>query len=260
MGDALERGVLVDRDMSAAMALYRQGAGVGDSKCMNRLGELLEGGLNPGVAVDVKEAVSLYERAARLGDADSHFHLGVHLEAGSGGYEKDAHRAFNNFVVAARHGHVRALVALARCFEIGVGVAVNLREAARCWHEASGVMSVRKAMEEDRGGVDEELKVAFHFYNREAANGDDICLFILGHCYELGRGVEADVKQAFDCYRRSAEKGNADGLTISRELLRVSAIGVEVDLKQAFDYYRRSAEKGNAVRSHQSRPLLRVRQ
>ena len=72
-------------------------------------------------------------------------------------------------------------------------------------------------------------------------------------------GVEVDLKQAFNYYRRSAEKGNADGLTnLGRcyEYGRWSGGGPEAGLRLLPPIRR----EGECRRSLQSRPLLRVRQ
>ena len=58
--------------------------------------------------------------------------------------------------------------------------------------------------------VDEEGAVAL-LEERVKAGDDSDAMWMLGVCYEYGRGIEQDVEQAEMSYEQSSEKGNKIG-------------------------------------------------
>ncbi|EXX63785.1 Skt5p [Rhizophagus irregularis DAOM 197198w] len=56
-------------------------------------------------------------------------------------------------------------------------------------------------------GIKKDLKIAFHWYEKAAGNGNIIAMYNLGYSYKKGIGVEKDVNKAIYWYRKSAEQG-----------------------------------------------------
>jgi TPR repeat protein len=73
--------------------------------------------------------------------------------------------------------------------------------------------------------------------------GDSITQWLLGECYEDGKGVEEDVVKAVEWYRKAAEQGNTDAQFCLGECY-YTGDGVEKDLVKATKWYRKAAEQG----------------
>ena len=66
-------------------------------------------------------ATMWYGRAEQSGSVDARFRLGEILYDGVG-VGRDAERAARLFLSAAKHGHVRAMLRAAKCYEAAEGV------------------------------------------------------------------------------------------------------------------------------------------
>lgn len=88
---------------------------------------------------------------------------------------------------------------------------------------------------------------ALNFYETKqlAMDGVADAQYNLGHMYEVGQGVEANLEEAVQWYRKAAEQGNARA-EIRLGLMHLNGEGVEKDAVKAAEYLTKAAEKGYA--------------
>jgi hypothetical protein len=92
-------------------------------------------------------------------------------------------------------------------------------------------------------GVEKDLKQAVYWYRKAAEQGHADAQFNLVLAYETGNGVEQDFKQAVYWYTKVAEQ--ADPITqFNLGLDYENGNGVEQDSKQAVYWYTKAIEKG----------------
>ena len=94
-------------------------------------------------------------------------------------------------------------------------------------------------------GVDKNLELAFHWFQKSADQGNAVAQNHVGYCYKKGEGVEMDLELAFHWFQKSADQGNA----VAQKNLGfcyTTGEGVEKNLDLAFHWYKKSAEQGNA--------------
>ena len=60
-------------------------------------------------------------------------------------------------------------------------------------------------------GVEKNLKKAVKWYIKSAQQGNANGQASLGMCYQFGQGVEKNLEEAVKLYRTSADQGNAKG-------------------------------------------------
>ena len=77
--------------------------------------------------------------------------------------------------------------------------------------------------------VQDEARAA-QFYQRAADRGSSRGLYLLGGCYEQGRGVEQDLDRAGALYRQAADKGEQEA---KQALERVTALKAQSPTKQS---------------------------
>ena len=114
------------RDYRGAMAIYQQGAALGDPRAMTVIGNMYREGL--GLAKDGRQAAQWYERAAAGGSRAAQFSLGDMLESGEG-VPRNVPRAAKLYEQSARQGFPEAQFALGISYEFGQGVERNRRTA-----------------------------------------------------------------------------------------------------------------------------------
>jgi TPR repeat protein len=88
----------------------------------------------------------------------------------------------------------------------------------------------------DQGrGTKQDLKKAFHWYSKAAAQGHPDALLALGIMYDEGRGMPPNPRKASELFRRAATKGNGNarvnlandyylGSGVRRDLVRAYAL------------------------------------
>ena len=161
---------------------------------------------------DPVEAARLAREGAVKGSVESQCAWGHVLLTGRG-TERDPDAAFRWFQIAARSGDAAALNMLGRCYERAWGVAVELKEAARC-------------------------------YRLSAAKADHWAQFNLASLLIRGEGVPRDDREALTLLLRSARAGNAKAMNMLGRFREEGWGGVPIKSNAAMDWYRRAAERG----------------
>jgi len=93
-------------------------------------------------------------------------------------------------------------------------------------------------------GVEKNLKTAFIWYKRAAANGHTDAMYNLGIMYDKGRVVYRSPKDATKWWKKAAELGNASAqFNIGVEYFYGRNLGKDVPL--AISWWKKSARQGN---------------
>lgn len=126
----------------------------------------------------------------------------------------NAQTAFTHLFQLANQTHSRFhLTDLGICYEEGLGIPKNLKEAVKCYQLAAD-QSFPKAQYQlgncyrYGNGVDIDLAKAYTFYQLAADSANENAEYEVGMCYYTGDGVKRDLGQAFTYFKRSADKGH----------------------------------------------------
>lgn len=93
-------------------------------------------------------------------------------------------------------------------------------------------------------GVEKNLKTAFIWYKRAAANGNTDAMYNLGIMYDQGKVIYRSAKDATKWWQKAAELGNAAAqFNIAVEYAYGRTLGKDVD--KAIMWWKKSAKQGH---------------
>lgn len=201
-------------------------------------------------------------------EINSQYLLGLYYLNGYG-TEKDINLCLKWLKVAAERGYVEAQYKLGLCyFEEKFGIK-NLQEAMKWFSIATeqGYEDFSDAVlnsmisffscHAERGDIKSKYVIGFCYYMkedyfgalrwlREAANYECAAAeYLIGQCYENGRGVRKDYNEAFVYYIKAAKHGNANSLYSIGDFYH-SGKGVTINFVEALRHYHQAAELGHA--------------
>ncbi len=160
-------------------------------------------------------ALDGYERAASTGDAIGRFNAGLVYQEGKG-LIVDNDKASQLYLLAAKQGHVKSMVQLAKLY-----------------------FSTSKDKQD-----------ALPWYKKAAELGDREALYQLGLLSETGVATQLDYSAAVGFYQQSANKGNANAkLALAR--MYQYGLGVPKDIQKSFELYKELAASNNAYAQYQ---------
>ncbi|RHZ89852.1 hypothetical protein Glove_9g310 [Diversispora epigaea] len=93
-------------------------------------------------------------------------------------------------------------------------------------------------------GTRENLKMAFHWYERAAENGSGHGYLSLGFFYEFGRGIPICLNKAIDCYKTSGRLGNILGMNHMANKYK-NGDGISRNLKKSIYWYNKAYKNGS---------------
>jgi TPR repeat protein len=151
----------------------------------------------------------------------------------------------------AEKGHVKAQYYLGWMYERGLGVAIDLREAARWYRlaaeQAEPFTQTRLGYFYERGlGVARDDRLAAQWYAKSAEAGEEQGQSHLGAMYRDGRGVARDFKEAEKWFSMAADQGSAWALMNLGLLYTHGGDGLPLDYGKAMDFFRKAAAMDNA--------------
>lgn len=246
LGDFYRRKIGVQQSDAEALRWYRSAAEQGVAEAQFRLAELLAHGAGGrvgsaeaarwytaaaeqghaqaqyalaqcyaeglGVPQDAARAGKWYLAAAQQGVAEAQFAIAVAYESGAAGVEKNDSDAARWFEAAAEQGVPAAQCSLARCYEYGVGVEQD-DAAALKWYRAAaeqghpgGMVGLGLACWSGLAGSDINEAEAVEFFRKAMRAGNAYAQYLLGICYEEGKGVQMDEAEAFKWYMAAADQ------------------------------------------------------
>lgn len=226
-----------------------------------------------GTEQNMEKALFWYRRADSNGSAAAKFRLGELYERGLG-VEQDPKKAAEYYRVAGDHpGAKEALARVRRDYSVKTDLDVLTEKAEQGDVSAMTDLAWKYDLEARTARsryayADAEIKEkeAVKWYRKAAELGEKTAQYLLGTCYENGRGVPKNEDEAAKWYRESSEQGYRDA-TVSlgkyygrrgdyREALQCFlktedrfAIARCYDLlgdeEEAFKWYRKAGEPGN---------------
>lgn len=164
--------------------------------------------------------------------------------------KEDYVNAAKCYKYAAEHGLAAAQYELAMCYERGVGVNQNLKEAFKWFKMAAdggwplAYVSVGTYYYEGVG-VTRDLIESVKWYKKASDEFNDVeSQYCLGMAYERGDGVNIDYTEAAKWYQKSAEGGHPYAANNLAHLY-LRGQGVDKNENTAYYWFRKSAEGGD---------------
>jgi FOG: TPR repeat, SEL1 subfamily len=234
----------------------------GDKVSQNNLGFLYFNG--KGVEKDIIEgyfwfkmsAMKGYERAIQAIESAktkiSDEQAGELFRKGSAEFDKKNHlQAFKYLIIAADFGHMTAQSYIGYMFNLGLGIAKDIRQAIKYYRlaaeQGSATSQFNLALIYGNGQLEyRNSSEAFKYYLMAAENNHVRAQYQVGLHYEKGLGTPKDLEKAVYWYRLSAESGNDDAK---------DAINRINDYIMSWGYYQKGLElreKGQSVLAAQN--------
>ena len=255
-----EEGEVVRKDTVFAYQLYLKAAEMGYDAAQTQMGYYYSVLNSP---ADYEKGLFWFNKAAEQKNALALFDLGVAYENGLGVQENEP-LAFYYFTQASKYGSAHAMKALSYYYLYGVGVEPDIK-MAELW--------MKKAAEEDKQYMNQlgdlYLKVGRaylgyknlpHLIQQDDEEGfkylkiaeslgvsedNTILLFYsIGHCYQIGNGVEINGMEAYKYLKKAADLGDGDSMN-DIGVLYSEGNGVKKDMESSTLWYRKAAEAGN---------------
>lgn len=237
LGKATKKGNGVEQDFEKAYELFSQAAERGcpfgtlaKANCL-RIGQGTTA--DPVTAEDLyRQALAKLRPAVEAGDTDMQFWLAQCYLHGLG-VDKDESAAVALLEKVRSQGYAAGICQLGSCYNEGIGIPKDRQKALELYEESaelgyreamtlSGILCLALAQEEEPNRAEQGIRRLQQALDK----GCDTAAFILGKCYENGFGVETDTHKAVEYYRRSADWGNALGMT-QLALCYLTSTGVE---------------------------------
>ena len=223
--------------LSSAQKWYQQAAEQGFPPAQYTLGEEMYAKSKKGVGQQVEQNLSLarkwYRRAAKQGHALAQYSLGNMYEKGEGG-KLSFSSARKWYQQAAEQG-----LALAQ-YSLG-----NMYEKGKMKYKHSLFLLKLGLIYEKGEGVEQNLSLAWKWYQRAAEQGHAPAQYSLGEMYEKGKGVEQNLSLARKWHRRAAKQDHAPAQYRLGNMYEKGE-GVELSFSSARKWYQRAAEQGHA--------------
>lgn len=153
----------------------------------------------------------------------------------------------------AKKGDARAQYQLGVCYDQGLGVAADAKEAMRWLSRAAKAGSVDAQilyafnLTLGQGISKPDEREAIKWYLKAAEQGNAEAQFKTGYFYEKGLGLKApDVVTALSWYRKAADQGLLEAqLAVGR--FNYTGTGTDVDYNEAVKWFRKAADRGFAM-------------
>jgi len=162
--------------------------------------------------------------------ADVQYRLALAFRSSGRGAKRDEARAARWFREAARRGHVRAQLELARLYSRGRGVPRDPQRAFYWFRKAAAQGNIAAQYNvgliyRDGRTVAQDDVAAAKWLRRAAEHGSRNAQAILGVMYAKGQGVPADRARALEWLTRAAKQGHRGARRDRAFLLRHPRLG-----------------------------------
>lgn len=226
LGSAYSNGKGTAKNETKAFENYKKAAEAGYPRGMNELAWCYEHGI--GTSKDYIEAIKWYQKAIEKGNTTAMNNLSLMYQEGRG-VTKDPQKAFEFMSKAADMGYDGAISNLAWYYYNGdAPVQRNMQKAIELFTKAAENGNpwapdiIGDIYYYGENGIPVDYSKALYWYNKEVEIGakDDYnnskdnlanSYFMLGECYEKGRGTSVDLRKAKENYLKAAEYGKKAG-------------------------------------------------
>lgn len=205
-------GLGMNRDLTSAVRLAREGADQGSASSKNLLGILCHEGA--GIPQNDAEAVRLIREAAAEGNPTAMFNLGYFHESGQAGLRRDDSEMSRWYRQSAEAGHPGGMAAYGWCLLNGRGVARNREEAFR-WLQRSAEQNSAHALRliAEYGGTPagDDPRAAYQAWRQSARLGNTEAMFRLARLIAAGEtDPESDMESPTRLLQAAAEGGHVE--------------------------------------------------
>lgn len=155
------------------------------------------------------------QKSANLGYAPAQVQMGMHLEDGTCGQQRNWKEAFAWYKKAAEQNDADGLCRLGMCYENGVGVECDIKQAASCYKlakdQGSQTAKIYEASLQLSGAGETDKTAALVTLRTFAEEGVPLAQAKLGECYLKGLGVEKNDAVGFDYVTKAAASDERTG-------------------------------------------------
>jgi len=160
--------------------------------------------------------------------------------------EGDREEAFRYAKAAAESGDTRARLMLARCYQEGFGTTADYSQALAIYTDGAsagvpGALTGLAAVRFDEASPAYDVAAGFAAVQRAADQGDAEGAYLLGQCWEDGRGTAADAARALAVFEQAARAGHWGSAVAAAKLLTVSAPPIVPDAARAMGVLEKTA-------------------
>lgn len=226
LGYAYANGLGTEKNETKAFENYKKAAEAGVPGGMFKLAYCYDEGM--GTAKDYPEAIKWYQKAADKGNVDAMINLSIMYYNGYG-VDKDPQKAFELLLKAAEKGDELAMSNIGLKYENGNSPVQKDIQKAIEWYIKAAEKNNPIAADYlgniyyfGRNGIPVDYSKAIYWYNKAVEIGDVSVYsnskdylahsyFMLGECYELGRGTSVDRRKAKENFLKAAEFGEKAG-------------------------------------------------
>lgn len=244
MGCCLFYGHGVDEDRVEANKWYEKSAEQGNSNAQFNIGLSYYNG--EGVEKDYAKAMHWFMKAAEQGDADAQLHIGRCLEETNASNEE----IVAAYRTSAEMGNPEAMCFLGEWYKYGEkGLVADPYEAFKWWQKAAerGYYQAQYMIGDcyDFGkGVAEDKKEAVKWFKRSASKNYIPAVYALGLCYYFGNGFRKNKKEALKYFKKAAKFDYAAAICMIGRYYYYGDI-VGEDEEEAIKCYKKAAELGD---------------
>ena len=256
----------------------------GDGRSICRLGVMYLFG-EGGMEVDIEKAIESFKNASKLGVVEAQTNLAALYMTGEGlaqnfdkarelltdaanqsdgfamcklgdiyaeglGVPMDSARAVFWYQKAVEHGDLRAAVALGLRYWEGRGIKANQNRAmilfkmAAAKGDTEGMSLLARALLDQPDP--EKHKDAIGWLKELARRRHGLSMFLLGRCYEKGRGVAKDEKEAITWYQFAARRDLFEAKLVMGKLLAQGKVKAGTPEEEVI-WLREAALEGNLL-------------
>ncbi|GBB84238.1 hypothetical protein RclHR1_10860008 [Rhizophagus clarus] len=143
----------------------------------------------------------------------------------------------------------------------GIGINVNMQNAFELYQNAAEMKNnaaqyeLAKMYMDDRIDISHNFDKAFELSNKLAKNEYPGGIILLGYCYDMGFGTEANQEKAIELYQKAANFGN-NLAQYTLGLMYENGDGVAQDLNKAIYWYKKSAKQGYLSAQNKLKEIL----
>ena len=256
-------GTGVTKDEAKAAELYIQAANMGDIAAIRNLAEWLGNFTETEQAY--RKAVELLMAQIPSQNGDPEYILGTIYQSDRAAVH-DEKRAIHYFELSMLHGNQDAIIALAYCYQYGVGVVKNPRKGfslLKKFSEKGDKLAelVLGVFYEHGFGTAKSFRRAVQIYQKYIGNPIDTLTdganFLLGCCYYHGIGVVRDEEKALQLFNRSSNTAAKEytraitqkvpdaNITLSRLYSKNELPLLPKNMRRAYTFCRQAYETSN---------------
>lgn len=160
--------------------------------------------------------------------------------------------ALKELAPLAAEGNVKAQYRLGRIFNLGQGVALDKKEAARWFH-----LAARQGLAEAQGalgylclvgdGVSQNSDLALEWTRKAAKQGDATAQFNLSVMHGEQFGIRKDPAESLKWLRKAADQRHVEALNALGSIYATGKVGARPNPVFAYVLFAASAEKGDST-------------